>query len=322
MNHKTKKMFRLTGVAAATTAAAAATAAITTKRLVKLALDRNTKVFSPTAKRIKGTQTVNDFGEKRKECGNKLAIRKNEIVETVAQDGTPLVGHWIPCENAHRIIIAVHGWRSSWYKDFGMIADFFTENNCSVLYVEQRGQNTSGGTHMGLGLLERYDCLDWINWTLAHCGTEVPIYLFGISMGATTVLMATGLALPENIHGIVADCGFTSPDAIWRHVSDNNLHLPYRFYKKRVNKQFDKKIHFKTDDYSTVCALHNATVPVLFIHGTDDHFVPVEMTYENFKACASPKRMFIVPGASHGASYFIDRAGYEAAVKDFWRQYD
>ena len=63
-------------------------------------------------------------------------------------------------------------------------------------------------------------------------------------------------------------------------------------------------------------------VPVLFVHGTDDHFVPIEMTYENFKACRAPKHLLVVPGAEHGLSYFINKDRYEQAFKDFWERYD
>lgn len=63
-------------------------------------------------------------------------------------------------------------------------------------------------------------------------------------------------------------------------------------------------------------------MPILFIHGTDDHFVPVEMTYENYQACASPKRLFIVHGAEHCLSYRVDKEGYEKAVENFWKDYD
>ena len=58
------------------------------------------------------------------------------------------------------------------------------------------------------------------------------------------------------------------------------------------------------------------------IHGADDHFVPLKMTYENYNACASPKKLFLVPGADHGMSYFVDKEGYEMMVKDFWQQFD
>ena len=63
-------------------------------------------------------------------------------------------------------------------------------------------------------------------------------------------------------------------------------------------------------------------MPVVFVHGTDDHFVPVRMTYENYKACASPKRLLIVPGADHGMSYYIDREQYERQSLAFWDEFD
>ena len=68
--------------------------------------------------------------------------------------------------------------------------------------------------------------------------------------------------------------------------------------------------------------MRECKVPVLFIHGTDDRFVPIEMTYENYKACVSPKRLLVVPGAEHAMSYLIDKESYEKTVKEFWNDFD
>ena len=76
------------------------------------------------------------------------------------------------------------------------------------------------------------------------------------------------------------------------------------------------------DEYSTIDAMKNATVPILFIHGMDDHFVPVDMTFKNYAACKSQKRLFLVPGADHAMSYVTDRAGYERVVKNFFEDFD
>ena len=115
-------------------------------------------------------------------------------------------------------------------KDFGTIADFWAENGCSVLYADQRGQNNSGGEYMGFGLVERYDVLDWINWAIEQCGKELPIYLAGVSMGATTVLMASGLELPDNVHGIAAAVHMRVwiwVHSLWKIIIHNNLSLLY-----------------------------------------------------------------------------------------------
>ena len=171
---------------------------------------------------------------------------------------------------------------------------------------------------MGFGLLERFDCREWLQWIEQTQGGELPVYLAGVSMGAATVLMAAGLDLPRCVRGIVADCAFTSPEAIWRHVARRNLRLSYDLRSPAIDRICRKKLRMGAGEYSTVEALKESELPVLFIHGTRDHFVPVEMTYENYCACRGPKRLFVVPGADHGMSYLVDRPGYEAAMAEFW----
>lgn len=323
MKDTSRKVMKVGGIVAATAGLASLSAYVTTKFLVKVALDREKpKTLQKAGSLISGSQGDREFLNEVHAASERLAEQENETVEIISHDGIPLVGHFVPCSNAKRIIVAMHGWRSSWTNDFGMIADFWQKNNCSVLYAEQRGQNNSGGDYMGFGLVERYDVLDWIDWLNARFGTDIPIYLAGVSMGATTVLMAAGLELPENVRGIVGDCGFTSPHAIWKHVANNNLHLPYKMRSVMADSLFKKKLQIRTDEYSTVDALRNSSMPVLLIHGTDDHFVPVDMTYENYKACTGPKQLFVVPGAGHAMSYFVDKNGYESTVKKFWEQFD
>lgn len=322
MKRNTKKWLVGSGIAAAGAAAFGAVRRAVSKYMVRIAMDRHApSQIEENFEKISGT----DYGELSQllaEAQERLEQNAQETVEIQGQDGTRLVGHWYPCEEPKRILVAMHGWRSSWSRDFGLVADFWHENGCSVLYAEQRGQGESGGEYMGFGMLERYDCQQWAKWVDANNPDNLPIYLSGISMGATTVLMASGMELPENVHGIMADCGFTSAYDIWKHVAEKNLHLHYGIYAAAVDDLCKKKIHVGARDYSTVEALAQCKVPVLFAHGTDDSFVPVEMTYENFKACASPKRLFIVPGAEHAQSYLVDKDGYEAQAKDFWKTYD
>lgn len=318
-----KKLGKFLGAAACVTAVGASFAYLTTKLLVDAATEREQpKIIEKAQIKISGSGVDEEFLKVSEQCSEKLKNLPLEEMRITSFDGTPLVGHWYPCENTKRIIVAMHGWRSSWYKDFGMIADFWNNNGCSVLFAEQRGQQGSGGSHICFGLSERYDCLEWIKFINATFGDEKPIYLAGISMGAATVLMTAGLDLPQNVHGIMADCGFTSPKEIWRHVTTHNLHLSYRLHGFVADEMFKRKLNMGTDDYSTIEAMKNCRVPVLFIHGTDDNFVPVRMTYENYAACAAPKQLLIVPGADHGMSYYIERERYEKQVLEFWKEFD
>ena len=319
MTNKAKTLLTGGGIAAAGLAVCSAASAAVTKKLVNTAMDRSAPLdLSQGRSRFSGSNVRASSSEEATAAKKALEGRKAQTIRITAHDGTPLAGHWIECETPKRIILAMHGWRSSWSADFGIVSDFWHRQNCSVLYAEQRGQGASGGDYMGFGLIERHDCLDWIHWINQTTGGSLPVYLAGVSMGASTVLMASALDLPENVRGILADCGYTSVHAIWKHVVENNLHLSYGIHGPFADKLCKKKIHTGTRDCSTTEALKSSRIPVLFVHGTEDRFVPVEMTYENYQACRAPKRLFIVPGAGHGMSYFVDRPGYEQETKNFW----
>lgn len=318
-----KKWLASAGIVTAGIAAVGAMSHAVTKELVSIAVDRECPrdISARARKQFTGSQVNEEFLQHLDRMAQKLKNAGTHRITITAPDGEKLVGHWHPCEEAKRVVIAMHGWRSSWAHDFGMIADFLHSSGCSVLYAEQRGQGSSGGEYMGLGALERHDCLAWIQRVIDG-GCKLPIYLAGVSMGATTVLMATGLDLPENVRGIIADCGFTSPEEIGKHVVRNNLHLSYRLRAAAADAMCRKKNHVGIRTYSAVDALRENKIPVLFIHGADDRFVPITMTYENYKACAGPKELLVIPGADHGMSYYVDKQRYEAALKNFWARYD
>lgn len=324
MKNLTKAVLVGTSAAAATMAAITAGSYALTSSLLHMALDRQMPRFME-----KGRTQLTGASEEDLLLADRVSNAARSLhscgcvtVELTAADGTRLVGHWYENPNAKRIVVAMHGWRSGWDQDFGMIAPFLHSEGCSVLYAEQRGQNGSGGTHMTFGVLERYDCLDWVNWVSTHTVPGLPVYLAGISMGATTVLMAAGLELPACVKGIVADCGFTSPHSIWKHVAEQNLHLNYDLHHSWAERLFRRRLHMSAEEASTLSSMEKCQVPVLFIHGSDDSFVPVEMSYENYRACAAPKELLIVPGAGHGLSYLVETERYQQALQAFWQAHD
>ena len=323
MEKKTKKWLIGSGIAVTGAALAVAVKQTVSKYLVRLAMDRKgPKRLEKGIAAASGSGENKELLEAMKEAKTLLEQQVSKTVEIESYDGLKLMGHWYPAQKPERILVAMHGWRSTWSRDFGIIAPFWHEHGCSVLFAEQRGQGASDGDYMGFGMLERYDCLRWAQWVEENNPDGTPIYLAGLSMGATTVLMAGALELPTNVHGIMADCGFTSAYDIWKHVAEDNLHLHYGLYAHAADELCKKRIQIGAKDITTTDALQHCKVPVLFIHGTDDGFVPVEMTYENYKACNSPKKLLIVPGAEHALSYMVDREQYEKVTLEFWDEWD
>ena len=301
-------------------AAVSAASFALTRELVSVAVDREYDRPVMEKARRKFARENALFVAHMDRMALKLRRAPTETVRITAGDGAQLVGHWYPCEDARRIVIAMHGWRSRWDQSFGLVADFLRKSGCSVLYAEQRCHGQSGGEYMGLGALERYDCQSWAAWAAAK--SRLPIYLAGVSMGATTVLMAAGLPLPAQVKGVIADCGFTSPEAIGKFVVQHNLHLSYAHRAAVADALCRRKNQVGLRGASSVEALKKSRLPVLLIHGAEDSIVPVTMSYENYRACAGPKELLIVPGADHGMSYFVDKSRYENALKRFWEQYD
>ena len=234
-------------------------------------------------------------------------------------DGLQLLGHWYPCEGAVRNVVCMHGWHGSWLKDFGDIIDFLHESKCNILLADERAQNGSEGKFMGFALLERYDCREWVKWVSEKTSQDLPVYIYGVSMGSATVMMTAGLDLPENVKGVIADCGYTSPQDIWKHLLHKNMHLPYgRLLDLMMKVKFELRTGERDIDHSSIDALKKCDLPVLFVHGAEDDFVPPEMSYRNYEAFEGDKELLIVEGAAHAVNYRTDPAAYEAAVKRLW----
>jgi fermentation-respiration switch protein FrsA (DUF1100 family) len=170
---------------------------------------------------------------------------------------------------------------------------------------------------MGFGLIERYDCIEWIKWVKENKNDALPIYLCGISMGATTVLMASGLGLPAEVKGIVADCGFTSPRDIIASVYKRVIHLP-AIPSIWATDLFARIIAgFSLFQEDSRKSLKNSRIPIIMVHGTEDGFVPCDMTREGYAACVGEKQLFLVEGADHGVSFLVQPERYRQLVTDF-----
>ena len=220
MKKRLKNWLVGTGVLAAGAVAMGAAAHTASRYMVGLAMDRKgAEKLEENLQKISGSVRDPALTERMEQAKLRLENAGCVTVGTKAADGITLVGHWRECPGAKRILIAMHGWRSCWSRDFGMVADFWQEERCSVLYPEQRAHGESGGEYLGFGMLERHDCKRWVEWVCRRNPMKLPVYLAGISMGASTVLMAGGMELPREVCGIIADCGFTSPrpsGSMWR----------------------------------------------------------------------------------------------------------
>ena len=252
-----------------------------------------------------------------------LFARELEHITIRSRDGLTLHGDFLPAEyQSNKLAICGHGYTGCGLKDCVSIAVFFHRMGYNCLIVDHRAHGKSEGDYVGFGILDRFDMKAWIDCMEKRFEGNAEIVLYGVSMGATIAVMTAGLtSLSPSVKAVVADCAFTSPYDVFAHILKRDYHLP-PFPIMNINDMMcRRKAGYGFRDYSTLDAVQATGVPILFIHGRDDDFVPGWMSEKNYKMCRSPKDILIVDNAAHAASYYENKEAYEAKVKGFLEKY-
>ena len=248
-----------------------------------------------------------------------LEGQQREDVSVTSFDGLRLHGLFVPNPRGKGTLLLFHGWRSSWKTDFIIALPFYYSLGLDLLLVDQRAQNGSEGKYITYGVLEREDLAVWVDWAAGRLGKDRPLFLGGLSMGASTVLMAADEPFDANVRGVIADCGFTSPYAIIRYVAARGTDRPMRLAMAWLDLFARYFAGFRLRQRSTVEALRKTKLPVLLFHGLADDFVPSSMSRESFEACAGERELVLVDGAGHGMSYVVEPALVKEKIASFVR---
>lgn len=246
-----------------------------------------------------------------------LLAQPHQEISIQSEDNLKLHATYFPGKDKQKVVICFHGYTSKGMSDYIGLSDYYLKHGYGMLLPDARAHGTSEGEYIGFGCLDRKDALGWINWVIKNCGEEVQILLHGTSMGGATVLMASGCELPGQVKGIISDCGFTSPKEVFTHVLHSMYHLPAFPLIQITDFVNRKKAGYGMDECNAAREVRKAKVPILFIHGDADTFVPCEMCDEIYKNCASKKRKLIVKGAAHAESYYKDTKTYENTLDEF-----
>jgi pimeloyl-ACP methyl ester carboxylesterase len=259
------------------------------------------------------------FHEKMKDWAREVRSLPCEEFCVKSFDGLNLYGKYYECEPGATIELMMHGYRGSAERDLcgGVQRCFALGRN--VLIIDQRACGKSEGNVISFGINESRDCLAWVDFIVEHFGKDVKIILTGISMGASTVIMAAARGIPSNVKGILADCGYSSQEKIIKKVI-KDMKLPANVlypFVKIGSKLYGK---FNIDEISPLEATKKINVPIIFFHGENDAYVPCEMSRENYESCTGPKRLVTVPDAGHGLAYPVMKGTYLDEVASFFTE--
>lgn len=239
-----------------------------------------------------------------------------EKVSVTSYDGLKLCGKYYHVSDDAPVQIQFHGYRGSGIRDFCGGNKLARSMGHNTLLITQRAHGDSQGNTITFGIKEQYDCVAWIDYIRERFGQEKAIILSGVSMGAATVLMASGLNLPESVKCIIADSPYSSASGIIKKVCRDMkispvLAYPFIYAGARIYGGIDL-------NHGDVCkAVSKSKTPILLIHGQADGFVPCDMSRKIYDSCSSAKFSETFPEAGHGISYIKDEERYAQVVKDF-----
>lgn len=298
-------------------------------KIVKAAIRR----FDGAIKAIKNNQTdkemaeegkgFSDFRQERAKGRSWFFAQDKERITITSYDGLRLVAYYLPAEKeTDKVMILMHGYRNDGMGDFSGLVEFYHHMGYHLLVPHQRSHGESEGSYICYGVKERFDLKQWTEYAVKRFEGNCKVYLSGISMGGATVLMAAGLKLPLQVKGIIADCAFTSPWDIMAYVIKMEFNLPVFPFLYIADIISRRKAGFRFKECSTVNSMKDNQIPVLFIHGGKDTFVPVNMSYQSYEACTAPKQLLIVEGAAHGTSHLVEPERYRRAVTEFMEKWE
>lgn len=243
-------------------------------------------------------------------------------MDLTAFDGTPLKGYYLATEEpSKKTVVFAHGYLGHAF-NMGLFGQYYYEQlGYNVFTPDLRGHGKSGGEYIGFGWHDRLDLVDWVKLIVEKSGIDSEIVLHGLSMGAAAVLMASGEELPEQVKAIVADSPYTSAYDLFAYQMKRMYHLPAVPVLPTTSVVTKLKADYSLTEASALHQVANAKVPILFIHGEGDTFVPTEMTNALYDLVDGDKEKIIFPEANHGESIVLHREAYLETVTDFLEKY-
>ena len=245
---------------------------------------------------------------------------KRENIYIRSDDGLQLHANLIPSENpdCHRYAVCVHGYKDT-SAGMGIYARVYHDRyGMNTLLPDLRGHGLSDGDYVGMGYHDSRDLLSWLDWILQK-DPDAQIILHGISMGAATILMATGLSLPSQVRAAVSDSSYTTLEEMIQLGLKKQTKMtlsPYVMLES-IRAAVLVRAGYDICKVSPVGAVAHSKTPTLFIHGQADQRVPQEMMPRLYKAASCTRSFLWIPDAEHVQAVNVDPETYWARVERF-----
>ncbi len=238
-----------------------------------------------------------------------------ETVQIKSYDGLTLYAKYYHLKDGAPIDICMHGYRGTAERDMNGGFNLSREYGRNLLLCDQRAHGKSQGHTLTFGIKERFDVLSWANYLTERFGKDCRILLVGVSMGATTVLMASGEKLPDTVKGVLADCPYSKVDEIIKKVC-GYIKCPPKIFYPLISLSARLFGRFSLTETSAEEQVKKSTVPILILHGKEDRFVPCYMS-ENIGKNSPLVERHEFENAGHALCFYADNEKYRKVVDKF-----
>lgn len=242
-----------------------------------------------------------------------------EKLTLTSRDGLKLSGYYLPAEvPTDKLVVLTHGYLGH-AKQMGLFGQYYhNELDYNIFMPDARGHGKSEGDYYGFGWPDRLDLIDWTKALVEKLGPDSKIVYHGLSMGAATVLMASGEdELPHQVKAIIADSPYASVYQLFAYQMNRMFYLPAFPLLDSTSLLTKIRAGYSFREASALKAVEKADVPILYIHGESDTFVPTKLTKELYQHTASDAELLLVPNANHGESFALAQEEYKARLDDF-----
>ena len=249
-------------------------------------------------------------------------VNKEHWTFTPEDGDGKMSAYFIPASdgNQEKAVIISHGYKGNG-ETMANFAQMFHNLGFNVLLPDDRAHGESAGKYISFGWLDRLDYQEWLNRLINRLGEQVKIVLFGVSMGGATVEMMSGEDLPSQVKCIIADCGYSSIKEELAYLLKKQYHLPEYPIYPLVSTISRHRLGFYLGDVSSKEQLAKNKLPIFFIHGEKDTYVPSYMALENYQATSAPKELWLVANATHAESFWINPVAYRQRIVQFLGKY-
>lgn len=264
-----------------------------------------------------------ELAEAAEEADKQFKVEHPPASLSIVSDDEPtleLYGDvYINDEPTSKWAIVTHGYTGNAASMTRYVRNFY-DQGFNVLAPDLRGHGNSEGDYIGMGWHDRLDMLKWVD-EIIEVDSDAEIVLFGVSMGAATVMMTSGEELPPNVKVVIEDCGYSSVSGVFIYQLKDLFGLPEFPVMQAANTMTNIRAGYDLYEASAVDQIQKSKLPTLFIHGDEDTFVPYEMLDEVYNATSTEKEKLVIEGAGHGEAEKVNPELYWNTIWGFLEKY-